>query len=198
MKQRQEDAPGGAEPSKGAGSYRRAGTFVLASVLLLTGMVIGADQGSRLISESLQVMASDTQDKLVAKPLGELQRVPMVSEPYRPERLKDFEPPRAVADPEAAAEADEAPQPGGEETASETGTAGFAECSGTSTLDQDICADPQLTSLDRKIASALSDREDPRYQEYLRQRQHWCAPQPSRRNRQECLLDLGTELLGKL
>lgn len=185
-------------PSKGGGTYRGAGAFVLGSALLLTGVLIGADQGSRLISESLQVMASDTQDKLVAKPLGELERVPMVSEPYRPERLKDFKPPQAVADPETTSEAEEPSQQSGEDAASETLAAGFAECSGTPTLDQDICADPQLTSIDRQIASALSGREDPRYQEYLRQRQHWCAPQPSRRNRQECLLDLGTELLGKL
>lgn len=192
MKQRQEDAPDGARRSTGTG------TVLLASALLLTGVVVGADQGARLFSESLRVMASDTQDKLVAQPLGELKRVPMVSEPYRPERLKDFKPPQAVAEPETVSRTEEVPAPDSEEATSEPEVAGFAECAGTSTLDQDICADPQLTSIDRRIAGAISDRNDPRYQEYLRQRQHWCAPQPSRRNRQECLLDLGTELLGKL
>lgn len=198
MRRRRDDARDPAERSERTGGHRRGGALAAASLLLLTGLVVGADQGARLITESLQVMASDTPDKLIAQPLGEVKPTPMVSEPYRPERLKDFEPPKAVTEREAAPEATETSAGSAdEEGASEAEVAGLAECSG-STLDQDICADPQLASLDRRIASALSDRQDPRYQEYLRQRQHWCAPQPSRRNRQECLLDLGTELLGKL
>lgn len=142
-------------------------------------------------------MASDMPEKQIAKPLGQVERVPMVSAPYRPERLKDFKPPEPVA------ETQRAPAQNPNDVEATTAAAapepeGLASCDGGTQLEQDICADAELVALDQRIASSLPNADDPRYREYVQQREHWCAPQPSRANRQECLLDLGNRLLGKL
>lgn len=197
MMKRQEDAVRPASHESRPKRYRRGIALASATTLLLVGVVVGADQASRLVAESLQAMASDMPEKQIAKPLGQVEPTPMVSAPYQPERLKGFKAPEPVAEtqPTPATTSDEGEA---DTAAAAPEPEGLTTCDGGTQLEQDICADAELVALDQRIASALPNAADPRYREYMQQREHWCAPQPSRANRQECLLDLGNRLLGKL
>lgn len=192
MKERERESTSNPIHSGRFSAKRRTFAAISVSVLLVSGVVAGATYGTRLATERLHAIATAEPEKQLAQPLGPVEITPMVSAPYRPASLEGGPPP-AVTEPARA------------ELSTEEGTNGTAvgedklvSCSGGTVLERDICADPELRALHARIVSALDTPADPRFREYVTHRETWCGPQPSRANRQECLLDLGRKLLEKL